>query len=286
MRYEGDEMVVQDRSLKLLDRWVGSGRTAFTAAEVRHELALSASATSNLLSRLAAAGLVDRVASGRYAIRPIGALGTAAVWDDLGSAVAAVWAGRPHRIGYLTALGHHGLLLHPVRSVFVAGIHRPHVRAVSGRPLHVVHELEATLATASEPLGPSRVSTVERALLETASRPKLSGGISLLVEALAVAGSAASLADLASSLGCVAGYRRIGSLATSLGLPVATDQPVPSWRSPIELDPTADRREGWIDKVWGVAWPFPVVELESLVAAPGSEAETRGESRLSSALSI
>lgn len=98
-----------DRGLQLLDRFSGEGRTAFTTAQVREALALSPQATSNLLARLIRAGLVDRVSGGRYAIRPLGALGTAAAWDDLGSAVAALFAGRPHRISFLTALDHHGL---------------------------------------------------------------------------------------------------------------------------------------------------------------------------------
>ncbi|HVB53574.1 MAG TPA: MarR family transcriptional regulator, partial [Candidatus Acidoferrales bacterium] len=62
------------RSLKVLDRLAVEGRTAFTTAEVRSALKLSPQATSNLLSRLAVEGLVDRVAGGRYVLRPIGAL--------------------------------------------------------------------------------------------------------------------------------------------------------------------------------------------------------------------
>src|SRR5271167_2827904 len=102
------------RGLDLLDRLVGEGRTAFTAADVQDVMHLSPQATSNLLRRLADTGLVDRVARGRYAARQIGALGTTAVWDDLGSAVAAVCSSHPHRIGFLTALDHHGLLVRPV----------------------------------------------------------------------------------------------------------------------------------------------------------------------------
>ena len=98
------------RSLKVLDRLAGEGRTAFTTTEVRSALQISPQATSNVLSRLVVEGLVDRVAAGRYVLRPIGALGNQAVWDDLGSALAAAFSGHPHRIGFLTALDHHGLL--------------------------------------------------------------------------------------------------------------------------------------------------------------------------------
>jgi len=97
--------MANDRGLKLLDTFASEGRTAFTAAEVRNVMDLSRQATSNLLSRLTAAGLVDRIAVGRYVIRQIGALGTAAVWDDLGSAVASVFSGHAHRIGFLTVNG-------------------------------------------------------------------------------------------------------------------------------------------------------------------------------------
>ncbi len=117
--------MANDRALKLLDGFAGQGRTAFSAADVRHTLGTSPQATSNLLTRWAALGLVDRLAAGRYAVRQIGALGTAAVWDDLGSAVAAVFAGHPHRIGFLTALDHHGLLVRPALPLQVASPYRP-----------------------------------------------------------------------------------------------------------------------------------------------------------------
>jgi predicted transcriptional regulator of viral defense system len=266
MKREKVTTMAQNRSLQLLDHLAGEGRTAFTTADVRACLALSPSATSNLLSRLTASGLVDRVATGRYAIRPIGALGTAAVWDDLGSAVAAVFAGQPHRIGFLTALDHHGLLVRPVRSVQVASPLRVRPESLSGRPLHVIHEQLETLHLGSEPLGPSRVSTVERALIETASRPQLTGGASRLAEVLAAAEETSNLADLASQLNASAAYRRIGSIATTLRLSIARDLHPRPWGSVVELDPTAVRRHGWIDKTWGVAWPYPSSELESITA--------------------
>jgi DNA-binding IclR family transcriptional regulator len=58
------------RSLKVLDRLAEEGRPAFTTAEVRSALKLLPQSTSNLLSRLAVEGLVDRVAGGRYVLRP------------------------------------------------------------------------------------------------------------------------------------------------------------------------------------------------------------------------
>jgi predicted transcriptional regulator of viral defense system len=257
-------MMASNRGLLLLDKLAGEGRTAFTAAEVRADLGLSPQATSNLLGRLAEAGLVDRVAGGRYALRPIGALGTSAVWDDLGSAVAAAFAGHPHRIGFLTALDDHGLLVRPVRAVQVASAYRPRLKALSGRPLRVIRESSDTVLLGTQPLGPSRVATIERALLDTGSRPLLVGGASRLAEALAAAQATSGLAELSQRLDAAPAYRRIGSISTTLVLPAGRNLEPPSWRTLVELDPTARRAGGWVDKTWGVAWPYPASELEAV----------------------
>ncbi len=249
----------------LLDRFAREGRTAFSAADVRHELGTSAQATSNLLTRWTSVGLVDRLAAGRYAVRQIGALGTAAVWDDLGSAVAAVFVGHPHRIGFLTALDHHGLLVRPARPVQVASAYRPREKTLSGRPLRVVREDASTLLVGTELLGPSRIATVERALLDVASRPALAGGASRLAEALAAVDGVVGLRDLARAIKADPGYRRIGSLATTLSPRVGRDLEPPPWRTLIELDRRARGEDGWVDKTWGVAWPYPMSELQAVV---------------------
>jgi predicted transcriptional regulator of viral defense system len=263
-----DEITLtSSRGLGLLDRFVGEGRTGFTAAEFRAALGLSPQATSNQLKRLADSGLIDRVAPGRYVARPIGALGTAAVWDDLGSVMAAVFGGHPHRIGFLSALDHHGLFVRPVRAIHVASPYRPRQRALTGRPLRVIAEQESTVLMGTEPLGPSRVATVERALLDVASRPRLAGGMARLAEALAATGRVSAIDELAGELHAGAAYRRIGSIATTLALPVAESLAPPSWRSLIELDRSARGEHGWTDGRWGVAWPYPASELEAVVFA-------------------
>jgi predicted transcriptional regulator of viral defense system len=259
--------MASDRALKLLDRFANEGRTAFSAADVRHELGTSPQATSNLLKRWTTVGLVDRLAAGRYAVRQIGALGTAAVWDDLGSAVAAVFVGHPHRIGFLTALDHHGLLVRPARPVQVASPYRPREKALSGRPLRVIREGGSTVLIGTEPLGPSRIATVERALLDVASRPALAGGAARVAEALAAAHRVVGLRDLAGQIKADPAYRRIGSLATTLSLPVGRDLEPPAWRTLIELDRRARDEDGWVDKTWGVAWPYPASELQAVVDA-------------------
>ncbi len=258
--------MANDRALKLLDRFAREGRTAFSAADVRHELGTSPQATSNLLTRWTKVGLVDRLAAGRYAVRPIGALGTAAVWDDLGSAVAAVFAGHPHRIGFLTALDHHGLLVRPVLPIQVASPYRPREKALSGRPLRVVREEGSTVLIGTEPLGPSRIATVERALLDAAARPALAGG-ARVAEALAAADRVVGLRDLARQINADPAYRRIGSLATTLSLPAGRDLEPPAWRTLIELDRNARGDHGWVDTTWGVAWPYPASELQAVVDA-------------------
>jgi len=256
-----------DRSLRLLDKLASEGRTAFTASEIQDALELSPQATSNVLGRLVEAGLVDRVTSGRYAIRQIGALGTAAVWDDLGSAVAAVFAGHPHRIGYLTALDHHGLLIRPVRAIQVASAYRPRSKALAGRALRVIRENPLTILVGTEPLGPSRVATIERALLDAASRPRLVSGAWRVAEALAAVTATEGLAELAHEVGAEAGYRRIGSISTALSLPVCYGLEPEPWRTLVDLDTTVLREHGWVDKTWGVAWPYPVSRLEAVVAS-------------------
>lgn len=255
------------RSLELLDRFAGEGRSAFTAAAVRDELGLSPQAASNVLRRLGESGLVDRIAPGKYALRPIGALGTNAVWDDLGSAVAALFSPAPHRIGFLTALDQHGLLVRPVRTIQVASPYRPRERTVTGRPLRVVQEAADTVLIGTEPLGQSRLATVERALLDAASRPQLTGGAARVAEALAAVQSLTGVRDLAGRLDAGAAYRRLGSIASTLELSIARDLEIPPWRSLVELDRRARIEHGWVDTTWGVAWPYPASELEAIVAA-------------------
>lgn len=266
LNYELEACMASDGALRLLNGFVRRGDTAFSAAEFRHGMGMSPQATSNLLTRLTKVGLVDRVAAGRYAIRQIGTLGTAAVWDDLGSAVAAVLVGHPHRVGFLTALDHHGLLVRPVREVQVASWYRPREKSLSGRRLRVVREDVATVLVGTEPLGPSRVATIERALLDVASRPAL-GGISCVAEALGAAERIVGLGDLAMEIKADAGFRRIGSIATSLSLPVGRELEPPRWRTLVELDRKARSGKGWVDKAWGVAWAYPKSELLAVVTS-------------------
>lgn len=254
------------RGLQLINDFVGEGHTAFTAADVRYALQISPQAASNLMRRLAQDGLIERVARGRYTARPLGELGTSAAYVDLGAAVAALFAGSAHRVGFLSALDHHGLLVRPVRTIYVASTRRPRVDAASGRPLRVIQEDSSTVRIGTESLGSSRVATIERALLDVGARPGLGNGVEHLAEALAAVRQTADLPELAEQIGARSALRRIGSIATALQLPVADSLgSPPSYKSLLELDRAARGERGWIDREWGVAWPYPPNHLLAVV---------------------
>jgi hypothetical protein len=91
--------------------------------------------------------------------------------------------------------------------------------------------------------------------------------MSPLTEALAAADRVSGIDELAGQLHAGAAYRRIGSIATTLALRVAESLAPSSWRSLIELDRSARGAQGWTDRTWGVAWPYPASELEAVVFA-------------------
>jgi predicted transcriptional regulator of viral defense system len=108
-----------------------------------------------------------------------------------------------------------------------------------------------------EPLGPSWVATVERALLDVARHPHLMGGSGRLTESLAAVRTTSGLAELAQRLDAIPAYRRVGSISTALSLSVGRNLQPPPWYSLIELGPQESHVDGWVDKLWGVSWPDP-----------------------------
>jgi predicted transcriptional regulator of viral defense system len=254
---------MRHHAIAALDRRLAMGRATFTSRELREELAISPQATSNLLGRWYRAGLVDRVARGRYAIRQIGLLGTRAASEDVSLAVAALVGDTPHRIAYHTALDFHGLLTRPMRTVQVASPRRLNtVSGISGHPLQIISEREETVGVGAEPAGHGAlVSGIERSLLDSASRPDLVGGYFPLAEALS--GShpdAARLLDLADRLEARAALRRIGSLADRLGLQTLASELHHRGRSDfafdLDLDPQLKHLgTAFRDKRWRVRWP-------------------------------
>lgn len=260
----------KSRYIELLDELAAEGKEVFTTRDVEVLGQLSPQAASNLLTRLVDRGLVDRVARGRYALRPFGALGTRAAAEDIALAVGAGFAGKSHRIAYRSALDWHGLLDHPARQIVVAVDKRPSLRELSGRPLRVVLERADALPIGAIDAGHgARVSSLERALIESAARPSLAGGIEVVAGTLARARTdPSSLEEMARLLGARSALHRLGSIAETLELhPFADDlAPLSSVGRPIPLEPdTAAEANGWRDDRWGVDWPFPAEELEETV---------------------
>ncbi len=258
-------------SLKPLDDRLAAGQATLTSRELREELGLSPSAASNLLARWRRAGLVDRVAGGRYAIRQIGLLGTRASSEDVSLAVAALVDGRSHRIAYRSALDFHGLLTRPVRTIQIASPHRFSGSLVSGRPLSVIHERSATVGIGAESAGHGAVvSNLERALLDAAARPDLVGGHLPLAEALAASSPAPDrLLDLARWLGAGPALRRIGSLVDGLELAglAGALEPLAPPSSDLDLDPRLRGSNGaYRDSAWHIRWPVAPRKLAQELA--------------------
>jgi predicted transcriptional regulator of viral defense system len=257
--------------LDLLDDIAADERLSLTSAEVRERLDLSPQATSNLLARLVRDGLLDRVANGRYALRPLGRLGTRASSEDIALAVAAAFGAERHRIAYRSALDHHGLLVHPTRTVQVALPRQVKIARLSGRRLQALLEPADMVEVGSQPAGHGAVvSTIERALLESAQRPSLAGGWPILAEAIKRGGwDPAGTQALSHELRMEVGLRRIGSLAEQLGLEEAAavlPSPATSVRE-VALDPRETLEDPWLDRRWRVRWPTSGEHARELVAA-------------------
>lgn len=259
------------KQLELLDELAATGRETFESKDVQELGGLSPQAATNLLSRLVANGLLDRVARGRYALRPVGSLGTRAASEDIALAVAATFGRRPHRIAYRSALDFHGLLEHPSRQIIVVLEKPTSLTSLSGRRLRSVIETSRRIKVGSIPAGHGAfVSSVERAILESASRPELAGGTSAFASALAAAADLdiEEVARLARALGTRAGLQRLGTLADALGLDDLSARLAPyAYRAPwTALDPDSDEAHiDWSDDAWRVRWPYSVEELEESV---------------------
>ncbi len=256
--------------LELLDDLAAQERGGITTAEVRQRLEMSEQSASNLMTRLVQAGFLDRVARGVFAPRPLGQLGTRAASQDIALAVAAVFAEEPHRIAFRSALDHHGLLAHPARTIQIALPRRVKLQRISGRRLQAIHESSQTIAVGSETAGHgAAVSCVERALLESAARPTLVGGWTVVASALTSGRvDPAKLTALAGELDADPAVRRLGSLSEVLGL----DQVAASLSPPagdarvLPLDPQAPPEDPWTDERWRVRWPTSRQDTRELIS--------------------
>lgn len=259
----------QNAALQLVDDLVADGKVHFSFDEVVPRLGRSPSATANLLRRMVAAGLIDRVRRGSYVVRQIGMLGTRAAAEDIAIAVAAAFSGHVHRMAYRTALDEHDLLTHPARTIYVAITKRMRVKSLSGRLLRTVMEPESAIRVGAVAYGPSWVSTVERALLDAGARPELVGGAAVLAQAIVSAGSyvdAEQLTDLARQLGWAAALRRVGSISDALDVEGLSGrlQPLRPPVADLDLEPGLDTARGWRDGHWRVRWAQTPDELANV----------------------
>ena len=254
--------------VRLVDQLAAENRTEVSADEVRGRLGLSAQAASNLLSRLSRDGLVERIRRGHYLLHPLGELGVSAVASDrLAEAISLAVGDRDHRICFRTALHENGLLTRGGQRVQVAVSRRLFVTEIGGRSLESIIEKPATLHIGAQLLGTAWISTIERALLESADVPRRVGGIAVVAEALAVAKpNPTVLVKLSDQLGFATGLRRLVSLDRQLRLGALDSVELPQRDlRPLRLDPTDQRTAGPVDARTGVRWPGPIDELSEVV---------------------
>jgi len=249
------------RGIGFLDEIASQGRASFTVREFIEAENLSPSAASNRLSRLRAAGFVDRIGAGSYVIRPIGRLGTRASAEDVALAVGSAFEGRKHRIAFRSALDHHDLLINPAKTIQVAVETRGSLKTLSGRRLKQISETNRTIDIGSEDAGyGARVSCLERALIESASRMNLSGGPAVLAHAIRSSKpDIPKLLYLAEEMKADASVRRLASIAEQIGANFASRlDVVPKSKSYIHLDSRERDAEAFRDRKWKVIWPeFP-----------------------------
>jgi predicted transcriptional regulator of viral defense system len=255
--------------LALADELIAEGKTSFTFAEAQQRLARSRSATSNVVTRMLDAGLIDRVRHGHYVLRPLGVLGTPSTAEEVALAVGAAFKNLPHRMGYRTALDEHDLITHPARSIHVAAAKTVRAKSLSRQPLRVIQEPEPSIHIGSIKCGESWVSDLERALLDAARRPKLIGGLEVLAEATSAAAADVDVDKLtrhAMELNWSSALRRLGSLADALGLDglAGVLEPILPIRADLDLEPGSKLKTVWRDARWHLRWPRSIEELAAI----------------------
>ena len=259
----------QHTGLSLADDLVADGKILFTFEEAQRRLDRSSSATGNVLKRMLTAGLIDRVRHGHYVVRQLGVLGTPSVAEEVALAVAAAFADIPHRMAYRTALDELDLIVHPSRSIQVASTKRIRAGMLSGKPLQIVKETDAMIGVGAVVCGESRVSNLERALLDAARRPSLVGGAAVLAEAIVAAADnvdTARLMHYAQTLGWASALRRIGSIADALDVPRVAGhlRPLKRLTADLDLEPGADGVYAWRDARWRIRWPLSIGEIRAV----------------------
>ncbi|MEX2557228.1 MAG: type IV toxin-antitoxin system AbiEi family antitoxin [Actinomycetota bacterium] len=167
---------------EMVGRLAARGIEMFTLADLRTNFDLTNTQAYQLGHQLARRRLVRRVKPGLYVI-----LHPADWQAGPGAGVDRFWAaanavrGEPHYLAYYTAMDFHGMIQHPLRTVFVA-VERPHrnlmlgtveVRFVKLIPRKLFGHEERRTAGGHV----VRVAQLERTFLDCVDRPDLCGGI-------------------------------------------------------------------------------------------------------------
>ena len=158
------------------------------------------------------------------------------------------------------------MLVHPSRSIQVATERRVRTTTLSGRTLQIVIESPERIEVGRVPSGTSYLSDRHRAVLDAAQRPRLVGGIEVVVEAFAASAPmllADVLMDYACRLNWAAALRRLGSLADALALDPLSGAltPIKPITAYLPLEPGTDEPTVWRDSRWRVCWSRTVGEL-------------------------
>jgi len=160
------------------------------------------------------------------------------------------------------------LLTHPVRTLFVACTQQVRYSAVGRRRLRVVLERPDTIHMEADLVERSWISTLNRALFESAMRLDLTGGVNRLAEAVAAGAREADphrIAALADAFGpkAAAAQRRLASLTRTLELPLDLSATVDKRQPVIRMDPR-DEHVAWFDPELRVAWNETPDELRAV----------------------
>jgi len=233
----------------------------FTFEEFATLYGRTKTSAANALRLLVDKGIVDRVSTGAYVIRPIGRLGTDAAAEDLSLAVGARFIGKSHRIAYATALGFHGLLTRPTNTIQVATTGSVEASKLGDRPFQSVTESPDTIDIGAIDAGHgARVSNVERSLIDGSRRIDLTGGVSAIADALHRLEPAeydpSVIARYADIIGIPGALRRLGSIAKAIGHDTLGDAAAQArrHRHQIPVDPHAPGRPIWVDPGFKVTW--------------------------------
>lgn len=185
MREQATVRTLSKREAELVGWLEAERRSTLTAAEVRETLGWSDSVTRNVLSRLAQKGWLRRTARGRYetVLAETGGFAPPNPWAAL-----STW-GQRYYVGLKSAAYEHGLTPDrpgSVQACVPTGAKRP--RAWKDIPIALVYLPkfeEAGTEVADLHGSPVRIASIERVLVDGATRPGRMGGVPGLARVVA-----------------------------------------------------------------------------------------------------